>query len=138
MNITTDPSQQPEKYYCEICRPEDHQELLSAIERGEKPWDERRKQREEEQRQKKGKRGRKSKGGKKGAAASNVKAANSNVGTASAVADSKDTKLPSQETKVSHDNVQGNGRAMTSKRKSRGEIADVDPPKVSNVYSVLP
>ncbi|KAF1359261.1 hypothetical protein EJ07DRAFT_43084, partial [Lizonia empirigonia] len=25
-------------YYCEKCRPEDHQELLAAIARGEKPW----------------------------------------------------------------------------------------------------
>ena len=27
-----------DEWYCEICRPEDHQELLAAVERGEKPW----------------------------------------------------------------------------------------------------
>ncbi|OAL44728.1 hypothetical protein IQ07DRAFT_236235 [Pyrenochaeta sp. DS3sAY3a] len=26
------------KYYCEQCKPEDHQELLAAMARGEKPW----------------------------------------------------------------------------------------------------
>ena len=25
-------------YFCEVCRPQDHKELLAAIERGEKPW----------------------------------------------------------------------------------------------------
>jgi hypothetical protein len=30
----------PEKYFCEQCKPEDHKELLAAIARGEKPWEE--------------------------------------------------------------------------------------------------
>lgn len=34
------PEDAPDKYYCERCKPEDHQDLLAAISRGEKPWKE--------------------------------------------------------------------------------------------------
>lgn len=33
----------PDKYFCEIHAPQDHKELLAAIKRGEKPWEENRK-----------------------------------------------------------------------------------------------
>ena len=53
----------PEKYFCEQCKPEDHKDLLAAIERGEKPWEEvaaRRKAAEAEKlAKKKGKKGKK-------------------------------------------------------------------------------
>ena len=55
----------PEQYFCEQCRPEDHKELLAAIARGEKPWEEVARKREEAKHAKKkkgGKRGRKSGG----------------------------------------------------------------------------
>jgi hypothetical protein len=47
----------PENYWCERCKPENHKELLDGIERGEKPWEARRKAHE-----KKRKGGRKPKG----------------------------------------------------------------------------
>lgn len=43
----------PKEYFCELCRPENHQELLSGIEHGEKPWEARRKAYEEEKAEKK-------------------------------------------------------------------------------------
>jgi len=43
----------PKEYFCELCRPENHEELLSGIERGEKPWEARRKAYEEEKAEKK-------------------------------------------------------------------------------------
>jgi hypothetical protein len=52
----------PKEYFCEICKPEDHKELLGAISRGERIWDERRRAYEEEKanekKKGKGKRGR--------------------------------------------------------------------------------
>ena len=63
MGLPDDPSYQPEVYYCEQCRPDDHKELLAAIARGEKPWEEAARQRDAtsaEVEKKKGKRGRKS------------------------------------------------------------------------------
>ena len=30
----------PDTYFCEQCRPQDHKELLAAMKRGEKPWEE--------------------------------------------------------------------------------------------------
>lgn len=53
------------KYFCEICRPEDHKELLDGIARGEKPWEERRKAYEEEIAKEKKKKGSKKAKGKR-------------------------------------------------------------------------
>lgn len=50
----------PKEYYCEQCKPENHKELLEGIERGEKPWEERRRQYEEEKAS-----GKRRKGGRK-------------------------------------------------------------------------
>lgn len=55
----------PDKYYCEQCRPRDHVELLKKLERGEKPWEEKQRQRELEEQEKKGRKGRKGKKGRK-------------------------------------------------------------------------
>lgn len=43
----------PKHYYCEQCAPQDHKELLAFMEKGEKPWEQRRKDYEEEQNDKK-------------------------------------------------------------------------------------
>ncbi|KAL7941369.1 SPOC domain-containing protein [Trichoderma barbatum] len=49
----------PDHYWCEECKPENHRELLDAIARGEKLWEERRKAHEEETERKKKRGGRK-------------------------------------------------------------------------------
>lgn len=36
----------PEKYFCEQCRPEDHKEIVAALKRGERPWEEAARRRE--------------------------------------------------------------------------------------------
>ncbi|KAK0710100.1 hypothetical protein B0T26DRAFT_743292 [Lasiosphaeria miniovina] len=51
----------PKDYFCEICRPESHKELLAGMARGERPWEARRRAYEEEKTEKK------KKGPKKGA-----------------------------------------------------------------------
>ena len=66
MEMPDDDGLLPDKYYCEICDPKNHIELLRKIERGEKPWEERQRQRELEEQEKKGRKGRKGKKGKKG------------------------------------------------------------------------
>ena len=63
MEITEDPNEMPEQYFCEQCKPEDHQGLLAKIARGEKPWEERARQREMEAAERKARR---RKGGKRG------------------------------------------------------------------------
>jgi hypothetical protein len=43
MGVTTDPKLLKSlRYFCEQCKPENHKELLAAMEKGEKPWEERR------------------------------------------------------------------------------------------------
>ena len=63
MEISEDPDELPEQYYCEQCRPGDHKELLAKISKGDKPWEERAKQKEVEEEERRAKR---RKGGKKG------------------------------------------------------------------------
>ena len=63
MEISENPDDLPDQYFCEQCKPEDHKELLSKVARGEKPWEERAKQREREEEERKAHR---RKGGKKG------------------------------------------------------------------------
>jgi hypothetical protein len=43
----------PKEYFCEVCRPENHKELLAGIAQGEKPWEARRRAYEEEKAEKK-------------------------------------------------------------------------------------
>jgi len=59
MGITEDEDELPEHYFCEQCKPESHKGLLAAMARGERPWEEATKRREEalRKKQKKGKKG---------------------------------------------------------------------------------
>ena len=63
MEISENDKELPKEYFCEICKPEDHQELLAKIEKGEKPWEERAKERARLEEERKARR---RKGGKKG------------------------------------------------------------------------
>lgn len=73
MEISENDDELPEQYFCEECRPEEHRELLTKVARGEKPWEERAKQRELEEEERKARRRKGGKRGKKGRA-SEVKA----------------------------------------------------------------
>ena len=66
MGMSDNDDELPEKYYCEQCRPKDHKELLAQIARGERPWEERQRQRELEEQSKKGRKGKGKKGRKPG------------------------------------------------------------------------
>lgn len=55
--------EEPDEYYCERCKPENHKELLDKIARGEKPWEEIARIREQQAKEKKPRR---RKGGKRG------------------------------------------------------------------------
>ena len=67
---------EPPKYFCEQCRPNDHKELIAAMERGEKPWEEAIRQREimlaEKAKKKGGRKGRKSGAGRTSEVASHA------------------------------------------------------------------
>lgn len=63
MEISENDKELPKEYFCEICKPEDHQELLAKVNRGEKPWEERAKERARLEEERKARR---RKGGKKG------------------------------------------------------------------------
>ncbi|PKX95473.1 putative PHD finger domain protein [Aspergillus novofumigatus IBT 16806] len=67
MGLTFAKGEEPDEYFCELCRPENHKVLLDKIARGEKPWEEaaeKRRQQAEEKKASRRKKGRK--GGRKG------------------------------------------------------------------------
>ncbi|KAI5286877.1 hypothetical protein KEM52_001832, partial [Ascosphaera acerosa] len=61
MGLAFPKGQEPDEYFCERCRPDSHAQLLAAMARGEKPWEEAARIRaakvEELKRRKKGKKG---------------------------------------------------------------------------------
>lgn len=73
MEVSENTDELPDQYFCEQCKPADHRELLAKVKRGEKPWEERAKQREIEEQERKARRRKGGKKGKKGRA-SEVKA----------------------------------------------------------------
>ncbi|KGO74504.1 Zinc finger, PHD-type [Penicillium italicum] len=66
MGLTFMKGQEPDQYYCEQCRPENHTTLLAKINAGEKPWEEVAERRRQEAEEKKSKRKKGKKGGRKG------------------------------------------------------------------------
>ena len=58
MGVTENANQLPESYMCEVCKPEDHKDLLEAMAKGERPWEAIAKRRAEEKKTKKRKGGR--------------------------------------------------------------------------------
>lgn len=67
MGLSFPKGEEPDQYYCEKCKPENHKELLDSIANGAKPWEEvaeRRRKEAEEKKSTRRKRGRK--GGRRG------------------------------------------------------------------------
>ncbi|RPB29531.1 hypothetical protein L211DRAFT_23030 [Terfezia boudieri ATCC MYA-4762] len=72
LELDEDELEEDKDYYCEVCKPENHEEFLAKVERGEKPWEMARKNRRKRKGRRstgKGKKGKatqaKKKGGKK-------------------------------------------------------------------------
>jgi hypothetical protein len=65
MGLTFPKGQEPDQYYCEQCRPENHKVLLARMQAGEKPWEEVAEKRRREAEEKKSKRKKGKKGGRK-------------------------------------------------------------------------
>lgn len=65
MGLTFAKGQEPDQYYCEQCKPENHKVLLDKIAKGEKPWEEVAERRRQEAEEKKSKRKKGKKGGRK-------------------------------------------------------------------------
>jgi len=66
MGLTFAKGEEPDQYFCEQCKPENHRELLDKMARGEKPWEEVAERRRKEAEEKKSRRKKGKKGGKRG------------------------------------------------------------------------
>ncbi|KAL2832698.1 transcription factor S-II, central domain-containing protein [Aspergillus pseudoustus] len=73
MGLTFAKGEEPDQYFCEQCKPEDHPILLERMARGEKPWEEVAERRRKEAEEMKAARRRKGKKGRKGGRQSEVK-----------------------------------------------------------------
>ena len=65
MEVSENDDELPDKYYCEQCRPKDHKDLLAKIAQGQKPWEERVRQRELEEQERRGRKKKGKRGGRK-------------------------------------------------------------------------
>jgi hypothetical protein len=123
VGIPTYEDEIPDKYLCEQCGPEQHQELLASMQRGEKIWEDRRQAyekkqaQEEEASKKKGKKGKKRNSDP--ISASNGKAESPSV-------PASETKKERKETPV---------RTGSTKRKTRDESHEKESAKVSWIES---
>ncbi|EEA28177.1 PHD finger domain protein, putative [Talaromyces marneffei ATCC 18224] len=85
MGLTFAKGQEPDEYFCERCKPENHKELLEKMARGEKPWEEVARRRQQEIEEKKAAKRKKGKKSKKGSARpSDIKAETSAPSTPAA------------------------------------------------------
>ncbi|RAL17347.1 putative PHD finger domain protein [Aspergillus homomorphus CBS 101889] len=66
MGLTFAKGEEPDEYFCELCKPENHPVLLEKISRGEKPWEEAAERRRIEAEEKKASRRKKGKKGRRG------------------------------------------------------------------------
>lgn len=65
MGLTFAKGEEPDQYYCEQCKPENHKFLLDKIAKGERPWEEVAERRRREAEEKKSKKKKGKKGGRK-------------------------------------------------------------------------
>lgn len=122
MGVPTENVDELPDYFCEVCRPEDHRELLAAVKRGEKIWEKRREAYEAE---KKARKNRKGKGGgtkkKKAEPKSTAQRTNGQV---------KDSPVTSGREGSANAKKETPNRAGATKRKAREESHDQDPGKI--------
>lgn len=129
----------PENYWCEQCRPDDHKELLAAMARGEKPWEDRRKAHEEEVTNRK-KRGPKRGRGKRGSDSKDDTASNKASPTPDAV--SKPGPKPGKR-KSRDESNEADGKLPKLRRVSHAESVGVQakyspPPDLAASIADLP
>lgn len=110
MEISENDKELPKEYFCELCKPEHHVELLEKVRRGEKPWEERAKERERLEEERKARRRKGGKRGKKGRP-SDVKSEASEEVNANGT--------PPQDSKGGE--LKGGRRGSVMKRKLEGE-----------------
>ncbi|PGH07776.1 hypothetical protein AJ79_06164 [Helicocarpus griseus UAMH5409] len=95
MGLNFPKGQEPDQYFCEQCKPENHKELLDKMARGEKPWEEAARRRAQAAEEKKA---RKKKGGKRGRKSARPSDIKSEVGDE---ATKSTSATPAMETPVS-------------------------------------
>ena len=121
MEVSENDDELPEKYFCEQCRPRDHKELLAKVARGEKPWEERARERERQEEERKARKGK----GKKGRKGRPSIAKKEEAETNGAPADGGDavmTEAPPQEnSKPTLEVVPESPQVSSSKRKLADE-----------------
>ncbi|TEA19539.1 Transcription factor BYE1 [Colletotrichum sidae] len=117
----------PKNYYCEQCAPQDHKELLAAMERGERPWEARRKAYEDEQNEKKKRKKKGPRGG--GKRASDLK---EDLSQETRSNKAEDSPAPS-EAKDKKEKKDAGSKGAGGKRKARDDDAKGQAQKIRKV-----
>lgn len=132
MGLTFAKGQEPEQYYCEQCKPENHTALLDRIAKGEKPWEEVAERRLKEAEEKKSKK----KKGKKGARKSQGKTEGGTPGRTGTSATPGPGPSPAPGTSVSAE-PEKNGHATDSRRSSTNK-RKLDDHAEGDMVSLIP
>jgi PHD-finger len=138
MGLVFPKGQEPDQYFCEQCKPENHRELLDKMARGEKPWEEvaRRRQQEIEEKQA-AKRRKGKKGGKKGSARpSDIRPESSAPSTPAAASETPVAPSASMEDRTSvpvTDEAHADAKFSAQKRKFDEHKEPSTPDVVSNL-----
>lgn len=121
MGLTFAKGEEPAEYFCEQCKPENHEVLLEKISRGEKPWEDAARKRAQEAEEKKARRRKGGKRKKKGARASDVKSEVSEEVNATAASTPKQGSTPAGGDEKKNGPADSGRRQSSQKRKFEQE-----------------
>lgn len=131
MEMSENDDELPDKYYCEQCRPKDHVGLLKKIKNGEKPWEERAKQRELEEQGKRGRKKKGKKGGRKPRQSETLKEGVQENGAMDTEPDTTHVEEPSQIEQSPPQESESNKRKLPEENdpepKSPSQVVSLDP-----------
>ncbi|THV67361.1 hypothetical protein D6D28_07541 [Aureobasidium pullulans] len=127
MGVPLEEERQPEHYFCEICGPEDHKELLDAMARGEQLWQTRINDHEAEKRRKRNEKKRPKSRQSKAARQSEVKS----EAPASEKASPAPAPTPAPAASIPPPTSQDSAPAAGSKRKFEEETPQKEEPAVA-------
>ena len=139
MGLTFVKGQEPDQYYCEQCRPENHTTLLAKINAGEKPWEELAEKRRQEAEEKKSKRKKGKKGGRKGRPSESRTDASTPARTApSATPGPGGSPAPAVSAVSASAEPEKNGHAVDSRRSSTNKRKLDEATEADNVNTSIP
>ncbi|CAG7940571.1 unnamed protein product [Penicillium olsonii] len=134
MGLTFLKGKEPDQYYCEQCRPENHKVLLEKINAGERPWEEVAERRRQEAEDKKSKRKKGKKGARKARPSESRTDASASIRTAPSITPgpigSPAHAVSASAEPEKNDHAHDSRRSSTNKRKLEESVEGENGPQI--------